>query len=84
MPRMGLLTHPFSPSSSEQALLLSIFILSHSPSYYHHIGINAMSYVSGSTDTVTAVEEYVIGPDNIPFFTTKVCPSRVLMYWNGS
>lgn len=31
-----------------------------------------MAYVNGSTDTVTAVEEYVIGPDNIPFFTTKV------------
>lgn len=30
-------------------------------------------YPSGSTEEVTAVEEYVIGPENIPFFTTKVC-----------
>jgi hypothetical protein len=32
----------------------------------------SFAYPSGSTDTVTAVEEYVIGPENIPFFTTKV------------
>ena len=29
-------------------------------------------YPTGSTEEVTAVEEYIIGPDNIPFFTTKV------------
>lgn len=31
-------------------------------------------YPSGSTEEVTAVEEYVLGPENIPFFTTKVRP----------
>lgn len=36
-----------------------------------------MAYASGSTDTVTAVEEYVLGPDNIPFFTTQVSGADV-------
>jgi len=35
-------------------------------------------YPSGSTEEVTAVEEYVIGPENIPFFTTKVCPLKLV------
>jgi hypothetical protein len=37
-------------------------------------------YPSGSTEEVTAVEEYVIGPENIPFFTTKVSQLKLGCY----
>ena len=33
-----------------------------------------MAYPSGNTEHVNAVEEYVLGPENIPFFTTKASP----------
>ena len=36
-------------------------------------------YPSGSTEEVTAVEEYVIGPENIPFFTTKVSQFKLVV-----
>jgi len=42
------------------------------PSTYNYSEMSYPPYPSGSTEEVTAVEEYVIGPENIPFFTTKV------------
>lgn len=33
-----------------------------------------MSYPSGSTPEVKVVEEYIIGPENTPFFTTTWSP----------
>jgi hypothetical protein len=39
-------------------------------------------YPSGSTEEVTAVEEYVLGPENIPFFTTKASPPGPIVLFN--